>query len=831
MKRQLPKILEKYLGLKKKITKELILDPNEEDEMGRKRGEGKREYNHKLTLYRHALNEINQNRKIEKTIKAAESGHTKAMMSLYNFYKEDDKELSFNWLRLAVDNKNKKAIEIYKEVKKEEKDFKKKQKEEYALRTKKIRNLLSKNPNDLKAILELAINDDKDAIALIERCYKYAPLSKEEEEIFNQFSSSYYIKYLIALTYKDIDKEKYVTLITKLYDENKMPELANEFNENKSLIFDDPKTCKIVEDIARGSNNVYIKKLVISGHQEVNSDSIEFLFMLCENKNIKAVKSIIEYYIEHNKDIDNKYIEAIIRYDDLNEKTDHKIIIDFAIAKLYKYNFITSTKNKILSPNTAFLLIEKATNLENEPIIIKDANYELSDCYINGYGVEKDLYKASKCLEKYDLSKAKELLYKHNYLKGQERVRNFFEKYKCKEFDYFSVTNKEKADKIIRRYANFNDESIIETLKRRDYLLSIGLTINEIFDDTGYLSESRIASKVKVIEDEIKRKKEEEIRIQQEKKKKELEKEKQSKESIKPTTSSVNITSIRRNETFTLPFKGDITEDMYAKFYKELLPFNCCNRSIMDECVRIAKLRVAYNYPICPTKAGISQRKFEKLYAEYNQDIERYIERLCEIKNPIIGRENEHRLKVYGFASSDNFINLTEFNNLIKSKLSDISSIKVSKVDIADREHKTIGANTQIERMLCLLPLFAINVKLDIYLDISYDSVSSHKYLDWVEAFENSEYSKIMDWSDFSSDKSGYWYDIHIASEKDRYAQENANSRKRMDMEKALSYKILEELKKYKIFYRYNWKKNGKSAYIEALVKKVTPCFHFSEKK
>ena len=133
MKRQLPKILEKYLGLKRKITKELILDPNEEDEMGRKRGEGKREYNHKLTLYRHALNEINQNRKIEKTIKAAESGHTKAMMSLYNFYKEDDKELAFNWLKLAVDNKNKKAIEIYKEVKKEEKDFKKKQKPSFYL--------------------------------------------------------------------------------------------------------------------------------------------------------------------------------------------------------------------------------------------------------------------------------------------------------------------------------------------------------------------------------------------------------------------------------------------------------------------------------------------------------------------------------------------------------------------------------------------------------------------------------------------------------------------------------------------------------------------------
>lgn len=852
MKKQLPKILEKYLDLKKNITKNLILDPNEEDEMGRKRGEGKREYNHKLTLYRHALNELNQNKKVEKTIKAAESGHTKAMMSLYEYYKEEDKESAYKWLRVAADGKNKKAIEIYKEVKKEEKDFKKKQKEEYILRTKEIRNSLSKNTKDLKALLELVIENDENAISLVERCYKYVALSKEEEKIFSTYTSNDYINYLIALSYKEIDKEKYVTLITKLYDKNKMPELANEFNENKSYIFDDIKTRKIVEDIARVSSNVYIKKLVVSGHQETNSESIEFLYMLCENKNRKAVKSVIEYYIENNKNIDNKYIETIMSFDGLDEKNDYRIIIDFAIAKLYKYNFINNTK-KILSPNEVVLMLEKAANLENEIIIKKDAIYELADCYIKGYGVEKNFLKASQYLEKYDPTKAKDLLYKHNYLKGEEKVRNFFEKYRCKEFDDFCVTNKEKVDKIIRRYINFNDESIIKTLKRRDYLLSIGLTIDEIFDDTGYLSEIKIASKVKKIEDEIKRKKEEEIRKEQERKKKELEKERITKlkveqerleqirrqsilkqsEKVEQVKTSKDINSNIgskhiQNITFSMPYKNIMSEELYGKYLKDLLP-SSCGRIVHDECVKIAKLRAEYNYPFRPSIAGISQRKYNKLHEEFLLDVEKYAERLYVIDNPIKGKENAYRMKVYQYPDCANFINLSEFYEKIKLKTSEIHSFKTGQVKIADRE-QTITSLSQVERMLCLLPLYAREVVVDVYVQMHYKTVSSHKYLELAEAFDNSEYSKIMNWDEFSSTKSGYHGAIYLASQNDRNAQSNANARANINMQKALTYLILEEFKKYKIFYRHTYTRNGKTAYIEALVNKLILKFHFYEK-
>lgn len=792
------KILNKYLDDKVTITQDLVLNQNEEDEMGRKRGEGKREYNHKLTLYKHALNETNQNKKVEKTIKAAESGHTKAMMALYEFYKKEDKESSYKWLKLAADNKNKMAVEIYKSIKKEEKDFKKKQKEEYKTRTKEIRKLLSENLADLKVILELVLDNDKNAITIIERCYKYTPLTKEEEIIFNSFSSNDYIKYIVALSYKNIDKEKYVSLITKLYDENKMPELANEFNENKNYIFDDVKTRKIVEDIARISNNIYIKKLVVSGSQTNNSESIEFLYMLCENKNRKAVKSVIEYYIENNIDIDDKYIETIMSYDGLVKDNYYEIIINFAIARLYKNNFLQDRTYKSISPSDVVLMFEKASYLENEPIIKKAAIYELIDCYTNGYGVEKNLLKASEYCKEYDPEKAKDLIYKYNYLKGEEKVRNLFNKYKCKQFDDFTIENKQKADKIIKKYINFNEESIISVLKRRDYLLSIGLSIDEIFDDTGYLSEIGISSKVKKIEDEIKR-------IQKEK----LEKERLEKERLAKLKAEKEKTERLKRETEEAAIKVQQIENQATQ------TINNVPKTVNTSALQM--IRGKYEHP---------SNKDEKA-------LKQYFIRMCNdplIKEGTI-RDYESLVAKRLGIDKDCIIHVWDFESKLQKIFRKAIGLCTPSVSVKFNIEKNIFTSVNsLERNLADLPVYAGKLKIDVTFlqDATYyhgvGAVSEDIWYNEVERFEETNASNYISAGEYAEKSGLNWYAGELRRSEVYEGKKGLKKETRAIINKLFNqYKVV-ELHKFSVV--SGLKKV--SAWVPVIVKDIEVTFEFA---
>ncbi len=95
-------------------TLKSLLDYGYDDVMGRRRGEGVREYNKKVTLYKRALSLERPGSILSALIEAAEAGHTKAMVALGKYYKEFDPFESQKWLVKAVEGKNQEASELLK---------------------------------------------------------------------------------------------------------------------------------------------------------------------------------------------------------------------------------------------------------------------------------------------------------------------------------------------------------------------------------------------------------------------------------------------------------------------------------------------------------------------------------------------------------------------------------------------------------------------------------------------------------------------------------------------------------------------------------------------
>ena len=72
----------------------------------------------------------------------------------------------------------------------------------------------------------------------------------------------------------------------------------------------------------------------------------------------------------------------------------------------------------------------------------------------------------------------------------------------CKELDDLDSPIRFVKQSIVNNFSKKDDETIIKEFKRRDYLLSIGMKIDEIYTRDGEFNEINIASKLATIEQE-----------------------------------------------------------------------------------------------------------------------------------------------------------------------------------------------------------------------------------------------------------------------------------------------------------------------------------------
>ena len=127
-----------------------------------------------------------------------------------------------------------------------------------------------------------------------------------------------------------------------------------------------------------------------------------------------------------------------------------------------------------------------------------------------GYGVEVSKNKANELYAKYKPTpkvEEKQKTHLEKYIEERNKItREIFKKYPCKEYDYLCEYDKEYAKLIFDKCITWNEDSIELQLKRRDYLLSIGLTMYDIYGKAGIIVESNIKDLVASKEKEIKRK-------------------------------------------------------------------------------------------------------------------------------------------------------------------------------------------------------------------------------------------------------------------------------------------------------------------------------------
>jgi len=715
------------------------------------------------------------------------------MMALYEIYKNYDIEIAFKWLdyairfgNLSASKKSEEYIELKTKVDKEkkeraeaeknrldaiEKEQTKKEKEQTKKEYEEYTNDLSK----FESLFIKANNNNSYALSLIVKHFCYKKLSNDLTDV------------LIKLSQQDNQYAQYF-----LY-------------------------------------NYYVK-------QNMANDAISFLQSMCDMGSVHLLLKITKYnnFIERAKK--EPYNELYAQIIDILDKIDTdneqircyygRLLEQVDIAKKYNYKYDSKKFFDI------FLSLENAKDAE----VARYSWKSLASSYYYGIGTEKDIEKAAYYYNKTDNPRGKEIENKLKIQKHYEYKKAVINKYSHPKFEEFKITHKELAERVENVYLRGVYIGDLENeLKARNELIDKGVPLSEIYAEVFYVKEYL---KRKALKEEQQRqaelKRQVELKAAEEKRQAELraiEEKRQAELKLAQQNKSATISAGNTSAScakpvlkkVSMPYKADFNKDLYERHLAELDPPIGYNRIIYDECVKIAKLRASYNCPI-KTFGGKVNKEYKTKYAQYVNDLEAYKKRLFELENPIGEKYNAYRRRVWELSDDSEIMYIRTFINnckeIYKRKTTYDISITPKKYVFVDRENKKLDEQLLVERMLCYLPIYAKEITLDINAQVFYKTVISREYSDLYEEFDNSEYSKMMTWDEFSH-KSGYAGDIWQASVNDREAQSNANFKVREQNEKLIKSIVNDMFDKCELFVGQNCTDNGQKQYVEGKVKSV----------
>ena len=317
---------------------------------------------------------------------------------------------------------------------------------------------------------------------------------------------------------------------------------------------------------------------------------------------------------------------------------------------------------------------------------------------------------------------------------------------------------------------------------------------------------------------------------------------------VKSSSNSVasNSTNVAKSKVEFKVDRTPIKDD--NPYFKELYPEHR-GWILYDEAKAIARLRQRLNYPLTPhmppeyDSFGYhhSKREREKQYIKdlnaHKEKIREYKERLYSEENPLKLDYDAYREKVWGISPSPNVLVGSKFAKKCE-KIYNSQDTESNKISIetksyvfCDRENKSLENYNYVERMLSFVPNYAKEITLVIRAKVTYEKDYSSSYLDAYDAFENSEYSKMMTWQEFSdSSKSEIGARIYIDNLNDNYK----NSSRRIEAENRRKEEISSFIKKmfeeHIVFAGYTFIfEDNKKQYIEGKVNKIKFDFKFYE--
>ena len=148
--------------------------------------------------------------------------------------------------------------------------------------------------------------------------------------------------------------------------------------------------------------------------------------MLANQNDQTSIIEIINYYLSNDLPVDKRYIDTVMRFDDVEGYHNFNIIIDTQIARFYKYGHIKWRKSKKINPTVVYYIYRQAANIYGNKAVEKFAALELAKCFEEGYGVEVSKNKAAELYAKYKPTP-----------KIEEKAKDNIDEYKqlCEEYE------------------------------------------------------------------------------------------------------------------------------------------------------------------------------------------------------------------------------------------------------------------------------------------------------------------------------------------------------------------------------------------------------------
>ena len=488
--------------------------------------------------YKKALLEKRAYKIIPLLEKAAEEGHHRALLALYDYYKDSDYKKAYDYALICRNTYTGNDLEFKEELKqkfesiekimKEESDrlwkerqeeLRKKREEEEKLANeerilmeKKLQEelinnplLLDKDPN-YEDIFEDDINYKK-AIEAYKKALSTNDVSKIVDNLREaaKFNHPKAIKKLIEYYYDNNIDEARKWLIIGLRNNVDLDDEVSNWKEIDldlalKLAFNGYREgIKYLENV----NNLELSDIQIYQIEDAADQyngAFEFLYnyMLPINKEKAIEYAINAAYLGNEKlvfeligeRIHEKTSPKLVRY--LLDTKDTKVsdqknwlLIDIYqiehLAKIFGIPFYGS--------NYTFKHLMKMKNATD--LTIKEKVWrKIAYYYESGIGIEKDLYKAAEYYKPYDKIAATNCINKYKYeTVGIHEVLKkadiLMKKYPCPELDRLLSMDVTQAKLIVEKYGSFPSSIVEKDMIHRDYMLKKGYKIKELYSNTG----------------------------------------------------------------------------------------------------------------------------------------------------------------------------------------------------------------------------------------------------------------------------------------------------------------------------------------------------------
>lgn len=675
------------------LTNIFNLDPDFKDFTPKRFIENYENYDKKLEYYKKALESKEETEIIKNLEKASKLMHTKAMVALYHYYaQKDNLDKAYKWLFEALN-----FIEYLD-----------------------IKNKVSKNaPVSLPHLLKYQNKnqDDYKCREFIEDRFDFSSdLSKTELNEFEKYAeNNFFVKTCLYEYYSTHDEDKALDL---LYDLASM-----------NVDYD---------------------------------DKLKYIMLLIDQMGGLDAK------------LNDRFVDFLVN---ANKKTTDKYIL-YHRARLYADKELCEKHNLTYSPSTIFNLLKKASESKRPYIkgLGEKVDVWLASCYETAFGTYKDLEKAQELYLGYNIEKGGNLMVFNQYA--------FKEIYDLNNFD--AIKEHFMSDIKIEDY-----KSTFETIKK---FFDLGFTQDDVFDSTGKYIGDKNYYKVVEREKEIERKRQEEIRKEQERIRQEQERIRLEQERIRQE--QLRAEQLRKEEEARLEAERIRQEqelknrELQNKNTTSSTPKNqpttststtsttSTSKGTTSEKTALQLVREKYNRPIEPVRPdkdyndGLTYKQrirhygaeYKYMMKAYDEKVKNYSTLMSDYRKRLIKAMEDNNIfenlpSVYN-ASEDNCLLGQEFYYKLYEALKNRFGSYIDLDINMKLDYSAIVKNTDIyyfERNLAGIPCYMDNMYININFGHSafdiqcYGRNEGYTYFDTMEKFENSELSKFLTWSEFSS--------------------------------------------------------------------------------